>query len=321
MKEEYQALILEACSAQSLKIGEKVQTLWSGYGQIVRVYLETCDRPSVIVKHVVFPKTSKQVSEISHMRKVTSYQVEISFYQNYRTDERCRIPECLAARSFGEEMLLVLEDLDAAGFPERRTAFREADVKACLQWLAQFHARFLGVPPKGLWPVGTYWHLDTRPEELQALRDEQLKSSAAEIDSALNSCRFKTILHGDAKLENFCFSADGRVAAVDFQYCGAGCGIKDVVYFLTSVLDERQCERKVPGFLDFYFSELKGAVNPELSFSELEDEWRSLFSFAWTDFYRFLLGWSPGHYKINRYGRRLIQEVLRKLKQDSERVK
>ncbi|KAL7840431.1 hypothetical protein AOLI_G00257540 [Acnodon oligacanthus] len=279
MKQEYQDLILQASSAESLQIGAKIQTLWSGYGQIVRVHLQGCERPSVVVKHVMFPQESKHHpggwnTDISHQRKVRSYQVETHWYQNYSTNEHCRIPKCLAAQSYGDEQLIVLEDLDAAGFPERRTS--------------------------GLWPVGTYWHLETRPDELEAMGDQKLKAAAGEIDMVLNRCHFKTILHGDAKLANFCFSKDGtHVAAVDFQYVGGGCGMKDVIYFLGSCMDERECEKKVPSYLDFYFSELRSAVSERVNFTELEEEWRGLFAFAWTDFHRFLLGWMPGHHKIN----------------------
>jgi hypothetical protein len=67
------------------------------------------------------------------------------------------------------EIVLVLEDLDAAGFPGRRTAADETRMRACLHWLAHFHATFIGEPPEGLWPTGTYWHLATRPDELEAL--------------------------------------------------------------------------------------------------------------------------------------------------------
>ncbi|XP_062842160.1 uncharacterized protein pkdc isoform X2 [Trichomycterus rosablanca] len=290
MKQEYQDLILEATSAASLQIGGKIQTLWSGYGQIVRVHLQGGERESVVVKHVEFPKDCSD-TDLSHQRKVRSYQVETHWYQNYSTNEHCRIPECLAARSFGDEQLMVLEDLDAAGFPGRRTSVREAEIKACLRWLANFHGLFLGSPARALWPVGTYWHLQTRPDELEAMADRKLRAAAPEIDAVLNRCQFKTVVHGDAKLANFCFSEDGtRVAAVDFQYVGGGC-------------------------------ELRGALKERVNFSELENEWRELYSFAWTDFHRFLLGWMPGHHKINRYSRRLTQEVLQKLRQRSDGAK
>ncbi len=179
MKQEHEDLVLKACGAKSLQIGAKIQTLWSGYGEILRVHLEGCDRPSVVVKHVMFPQNQKHPggwnTDISHQRKVRSYQVESHWYQNYTTNERCRVPACLAAQSFGDEQLIVLEDLDVAGFPVRKTYVNDAEIKACLRWIANFHALFLNVTPEGLWPIGTYWHLETRPEELEAMSDQNSK--------------------------------------------------------------------------------------------------------------------------------------------------
>ncbi|XP_014856918.1 PREDICTED: uncharacterized protein LOC106926469 [Poecilia mexicana] len=320
MKQEYQDLILQTCGASSLRVGAKIQTLWSGYGEIVRLHLEGCGRPSVVVKHVKFPEDAEHPggwnTNRSHARKVRSYQVETHWYQNYSTNQSCRIPACLAARSYGDEMLIVLEDLDVEGYDQRRTSLKDKEIRACLSWLAHFHALFLGVTPEGLWPVGTYWHLETRPDELEAMDNAELKAAAGDIDRILNECNFKTIVHGDAKLANFCFSKSGlEVAAVDFQYVGGGCGMKDVVYFLGSCMDERECDKRVPGLLDHYFAELKAFVNKDVNFNALEKEWREMFAFAWTDFHRFLLGWMPGHWKINRYSKQLTREVLRKLKQ------
>uniref|UniRef100_A0A1A8D3U8 CHK kinase-like domain-containing protein n=2 Tax=Nothobranchius kadleci TaxID=1051664 RepID=A0A1A8D3U8_NOTKA len=330
MKQKYQDLILQACGASSMSVGDKIQTLWSGYGEIVRLHLESSDRTSVVVKHVKFPKDAEHpgdwntdqkdlAADRSHTRKVRSYQVETHWYQNYSTNHSCRIPSCLAVCSHGDEMLIVLEDLDVAGYDQRRTSVRDREIRACLSWLAHFHALFLDVVPDGLWPIGTYWHLETRPDELEAMDDAELKAAAAHIDRILNECHFKTIVHGDAKLANFCFSKSGlEVAAVDFQYVGGGCGMKDVVYFLGSCMEERECEKRVPALLDHYFTELKLFINKDVNFDALEKEWREMFAFAWTDFHRFLLGWMPGHWKINRYSKQLVKEVLCKLKQSSE---
>ncbi|XP_027868392.1 uncharacterized protein pkdc [Xiphophorus couchianus] len=320
MKQECRDLILQTCGASSLRVGAKIQTLWSGYGEIVRLHLEDCGRPSVVVKHIKFPEEAEHPggwnTDRSHARKVRSYQVETHWYQNYSTNQSCRIPVCLAARSYGDEMLIVLEDLDVEGYDQRRTSIKDKEIRACLNWLANFHALFLGVTPEGLWPVGTYWHLETRPDELEAMDDVELKAVASDIDRVLNECHFKTIVHGDAKLANFCFSKSGlEVAAVDFQYVGGGCGMKDVVYFLGSCMDERECGKRVPGLLDHYFTELKAFVNKDVNFNALEKEWREMFAFAWTDFNRFLHGWMPGHWKINRYSKELTREVLQKLKQ------
>lgn len=212
---------------------------------------------------------------------------------------------------------MVLEDLDAAGYPARLDRVDEHQLDACLRWLASFHATFLGERPEGLWPVGTYWHLDTRPDELAALDDPALRDAAAPIDRRLSASQFQTFVHGDAKIANFCASPKGtRVAAVDFQYVGGGCGMKDVAYLISSALDEDQAERMEQALLDRYFAFLREALErygKAVDLDALERDWRALYPVAWTDFFRFLQGWSPGHWKIHRYSRRLAREVLESL--------
>ncbi len=314
------ALVRLATAAEGVGQVDIVQSLWSGYGNIYRCALEGGLRPSVVVKHVRWPSEAVHPrgwhSDTSHARKVRSYEVETFWYQHVarRCTEVARVPECLAVVSHGEETVMVLEDLDSAGFSSRRRNVSSVEITACLRWLASFHAAFLGASPEGLWQVGTYWHLDTRPEEFAVLPDGELKRAASAIDEQLRSARYQTLVHGDAKLANFCFTSDGdEVAAVDFQYVGGGCGIKDVAYFLSSCLSEGECEEREAEVLELYFAELHKAVLQEGwagNFAELESEWRSLYPVAWTDFYRFLKGWSPGHWKIHRYTERLARSVL-----------
>ena len=74
----------------------------------------------------------------------------------------------------------------------------------------------------------------------------------------LNTAKFKTIIHGDAKLANFLFGPDA-VAAVDFQYVGGGVGIKDVAYFLSSIYTEDELFSHEKKCLDHYFQALNNA--------------------------------------------------------------
>ena len=144
------------------------------------------------------------------------------------------------------ESCLLLEDLNASGFAGRRRNCERhrRSKRACHGWRT-FTPRSWEERPEGLWTVGTYWHLATRPDELDALDDSPLKAAAVELDRRLTSSPFQTFVHGDAKLANFCFRADGRdAAAVDFQYVGGGCGMKDVAYFISSCFDEDECERR-----------------------------------------------------------------------------
>lgn len=320
MNDHFQQIVLNATGAESLKEGELIQSLWSGYGKIIRCGLQGSELDSVVVKHVHWPDAAHHPrgwnTSLSHERKVRSYQVETAFYADWAAHcpAGCRVPKCYALETHGDEVFMVMEDLDASGYGERRSYVSDGDVRACLSWLAHFHAAFMNEEPAGLWPVGTYWHLETRPDELAALDDLELKNAAAAIDRRLSGARFKTLVHGDAKLANFCFSSGGNVAAVDFQYVGGGCGMKDVAYFLGSCLNEDECEARESELLSYYFQCLKKCMGGGSAiFQDLEKEWRELYPVAWTDFFRFLQGWSPGHWKINSYSQRLAREVLQEL--------
>jgi len=337
MNKHFQEITLKATGASALTESEVIQNLWSGYGKIIRCGLEypvgtdrravhTSERrarrarpTSVVVKHVHWPTSDNHPrgwnTGRSHERKVKSYQVETAFYEQWadRCDDSCRVPACFALETHGDEVFMVLEDLDAAGFHLRKNHVSSADIEACLSWLANFHAEFMNEEPSNLWKTGTYWHLETRPDELQALNDAELKNAAEAIDRKLNKSPFQTLVHGDAKLANFCFAENGDVAAVDFQYIGGGCGMKDVAYFISSCLSEDECEKQETELLDFYFHGLEKALRKrgtQLDFQSLENDWRALYPVAWTDFFRFLQGWSPGHWKIHAYSKRLTNEVL-----------
>ena len=314
-------MVREATGASRIADARTVQRLWSGYGRILRCRLEGGRHDSVIVKHVRWPDDARHPrgwsSDFAHARKVRSYEVETTWYAEWakRCTDACRVPHCLLETARGSEVFIVLEDLDAAGFDGRRGRVSRAEIDRCLRWLAHFHATFLGAVPDGLWPVGTYWHLATRPDELAIMPDGPLKDAAPILDARLSATAFPTLVHGDAKLANFCF-ADDAVAAVDFQYVGGGCGMKDVAYFLSSCLDEDECEALESSLLDTYFASLREAVGvagADVDFDALQAQWRALYPVAWTDFLRFLQGWSPGHDKIHRYSQRLAREVLEAL--------
>ncbi len=323
MKEFFKNIVLESTGAEGLYETENIQSLWSGYGSILRYGLVGGETESVVVKHICLDQNGHHPrgwnTGLSHQRKLKSYQVETAWYINYSglCDEYCRIPKCLAVKSNSDEMLIVFEDLDASGYSVRKNYVSLDEIKVCLKWLANFHARFMGVKPDMLWQVGTYWHLDTRPDELEQLDDILLKQAAKDIDQKLTCSTYQTLVHGDAKLANFCFSEHGdKVAAVDFQYVGGGCGMKDVAYFLGSCLDEEECEKNEKVLLDYYFVELEKALirlESNVDPNELIADWRPLFAVAWTDFHRFIKGWSPGHWKINAYSEKLACKVIKEL--------
>lgn len=323
MNSHFKEIILKSTGASELRELGKIQDLWSGYGVIKRFGLKGASVESVVVKHVCLPEGRAHPrgwnTNLSHERKLKSYEVETHWYEKWsaKCSSGCYVPKCFALEQHEGEVFMVLEDLDASGFEVRRTDLSPKEMRVCLKWLAHFHATFLQEIPEGLWDTGTYWHLETRPDELKALKDSSLRAAASAIDEKLKASPFQTFVHGDAKLANFCFSKDGKkVAAVDFQYVGGGCGMKDVVYFIGSCLYEADCEKYESELLDYYFSVLVNIVKEkrkEIDAQAVVQNWRELFPVAWADFHRFIKGWSPGHWKINSYSERISQEVVEAL--------
>lgn len=312
----YQKLI-----ARGYKNSETIQQLWSGYGSIVR--MDSSNEDSIVLKHINPPHQANHPrgwnTDVGHQRKLKSYVNELNFYKSYadNCNENCKVPQLLSTESKDQEHLIVLEDLNSAGYPQLKSRLALNEVKVVLRWLANFHATFMLEEAKGLWPIGSYWHLATRQEEFRTMHNSDLKLAASKIDQVLNDCQFQTIIHGDAKLANFCFGRDGQqVAAVDFQYTGKGCGMKDVVYFLGSCLTDKECANYESEFVECYFTYLEQALKVKkrkLNFEDLEKEWRKMYAFAWADFHRFLLGWMPSHQKLTNYSRHQVEIALRQI--------
>ncbi len=273
------AWICALTGARAARLDDRIQGLWDGYGDVMRVVLEDGPAPVVVAKEVRPPPRA-------HPRKLRSYAIEQAFYRDHAPRSAARLPRCFGLGLRGQRRLFVLEDLGAAGFVRPLRGGRDDHRAAALRWLARFHAGFLGTPPAGLWPEGSYWHLATRPDELARMRDARLRGMAPLLDRRLAQARFRTLVHGDAKPANFLVdAAGGAAAAVDFQYVGGGCGMRDVVYFLGGADDAWG--------LDLYFAALREALGPrpEVDAAALEAEWRALAPVAALDFARFLDGW------------------------------
>src|SRR5689334_5956053 len=138
--------VATALGARSVRRADAIQNLWGGYGELFRVELAGAPMRTAIVKYAHPPRGARV--DASFERKCRSYDVEIAFYRTVapRCDDTCRVAKLLAARGnhAEREWLLVLEDLDAAGYDQRVDEASGRLLEAALAWLASFHARFLG---------------------------------------------------------------------------------------------------------------------------------------------------------------------------------
>jgi hypothetical protein len=339
----------QALQDNSLELVEELQTLWSGYGSIVRCYSKT-KKQSYIVKHIqtATPRTEHPRGwngDKSHQRKIKSYQVETHFYREYASfcnqefnqncnhhcsqshnqqngTQNCKVPTLYEIIELEDGYLLVMEDLHASGFNISADKNDWQKLKTAITWLASFHSKFMFNKfmlnnADNLWSQGGYWHLATRQDELAAMPESDLKQQASKLDKHLKEAKFQTLIHGDAKFDNLCFHADGNsVAAVDFQYVGRGVGVVDLAYLAGSALDQSGLEEFGELVLPFYLSALKQAlvsVNSTIDFEQLSKEYESLYPVAWADFYRFLLGWNPKSWKVNDYIKQMAEKALSSL--------
>ncbi len=302
---------------------EVIQGVWGGYGTLIRQWLVESEHPSVVNKQIRFPQQSQHPkgwnTSTSHKRKLQSFCVEVNWYRDYSQsyDQRCLSPLGLVTHYTPEMIDLVMTDLSNIGLPVVVTESGWRHWRLVLSWLANFHAKHLNANAVGLWSIGSYWHFATRQDEYQAMECGDLKEKAADLDKILNKARYQTIIHGDAKLANFCFSRNhDKVGAVDFQYVGKGCGIKDVMLFISSSIPLDMVETIEEELLRHYFDALSEALSfyqPSSDFKAIETEWRSLYCIAWADFVRFLKGWSPEHWKICAYSQTMTTCALKRL--------
>ena len=80
------------------------------------------------------------------------------------------------------------------------------------------------------------------------------------------------------------------VSAVDFQYTGVGVGVVDLQYLLTAFPPVDGLSQHEVALIDHYFHVLQAP-------SDVEEEWRALYSVAVADFQRFLAGWGGGSWR------------------------
>ena len=323
MNKILEASLVKHFNVRSIKLDSVIQELWSGYGKLCRYLLDGDINRSIIVKAIDLSEHERHPrgwnTNASHLRKLRSYKVESLWYKEWAVlcNEDCRLPLHLYQLETEQEIILAIEDLDASGFFRRIERAELSEAKTVLKWLANFHATFLNESADNLWKEGSYWHLNTRQDEWQAMEDGSLKENAKPIAAKLAKARFQTIIHGDAKLANFCFNEDlDKVAAVDFQYVGGGCGMKDVAYFFSSCMDSEELYKNGALLLDFYFSALEVAIQKHsktIDSKALKNEWKSLYPFAWADFVRFLEGWSPNHWKLHAYSKKMVEKALDEL--------
>jgi Phosphotransferase enzyme family len=257
--------------------------LWAGMRHI---YELTFGSTSLIGKCV--DPDPDQVKSMGGHRKATSYKVEAHFYYLYAinviNDHGLQLPRPHYVEHNGDRTTICMSKL------ERSSSHSSGEsIAADIAWLAKLHAATWGHDAEGLQPIGSYWYLDTRPDEHASMPCKEwqgrLKRAARAIDSRLQRDPMQCIIHGDAKETNMLW-CNGEMAMCDFQYCGKGPPTRDLAYFLCTSTDSDE----EAALLHIYYEELTKRL-PDAATKPSLGQLNESLELAYCDFVRFMSGW------------------------------
>lgn len=311
---------------------------------------------SFIVKHITPPRNPQSIGD---KRKADSYLVEANFYENVAPVLRqlsqdadanscqAHVPVCYhIERLPHQHVILCLSFINEERASHKVSRSLHPTVQShdheVLGWLAAFHASHWDIANKdtiirdlGLQEQGSYWYLDTRPDEHDQMSHKgwegRLKLAARAIDDRLKRDSYQCLIHGDPKDANVLVGYEDsdvgdlssndpsvsppRTYLVDFQYCGKGNPAKDLAYYLctSSSVEAGNAYDEEP-LLEYYLQTLQGCLTVISKSSKSShgvrvpslEELQDSLDLAYCDFCRFMCGW--GH-----WGGDLMQPVLRVL--------
>ncbi|KAL3772700.1 hypothetical protein ACHAW5_002675 [Stephanodiscus triporus] len=314
--------------------------LWAGMGHVYEVSIDVPGRRRrrFIVKRVTPPPRKRR--DAGDQRKATSYAVEANFYEHlapaliYDRGLTMPVPYHVEKNDDDDDdrVTICMSVLD--GSPARRNLRDDDDgVQSVLSWLATLHASTWSscvdlddMIRRGLiQPVGSYWHLDTRPNEHASMSNRgwegRLKLAARAIHERLRRDGMQCCVHGDAKDANMLFldhddddeggGGVGKVGMYDFQYCGRAPPSVDLAYFFCVAVGDTSDDYR--GYTRRYHEQLVRKLENDMgrggdhrarppTLDELEDS----VALALCDFQRFLCGWG-------RWGSDISSVVIRVL--------
>jgi len=247
-----------------------------GTGQVCDSYRFTCDwaggegPDSFIAKCPSADPVSRGAAAIFHL-----YDMEVGWYRDMAAGFDVSCPKCYHADITGneQEFVLLLEDMTPAAQGDQLAGASLLQVESTLAAAAALH----NVRPSHGFESYRWLHhgagnsdflQNSLPAGYPAFRErfsDLLSSDILDLGQELiarlpryiaHAPPEQTVTHGDMRLDNILFHADGRIAAlVDWQTCSLGNPANDVAYMIgTSFADpaDRQHheERLVADYLD-----------------------------------------------------------------------
>jgi hypothetical protein len=255
--------------AEQIGIGE---SMMSDVWRVMLHYDEIAAGPtSVVVKLACTEPARRVIAD-----RFDFYRREADFYGLLAPVVGLRSPRCLAQRAdpASGEFTLVLEDLDTARAVPQLAGATYTDAVTVGRDLAHMHAQWWGrtselpIPVAAIdhprmtehsvttfehaWPACRALAGDRLPRPIAALGDDWQHVAPALIQRIATPA---TLCHGDVRVDNIRFAADG-VIAFDWQLVVIANGVVDLAYFASQSMRTAERSGRDGHLLDEYLAAL-----------------------------------------------------------------
>ena len=228
-------------------------------GTILRCHLSFHGDAGVLPESVIVKLHSSHPETVQTARRLRLYEREYAFYGKMASQAPIRSPALLHGDFDDRDhrFVLVLEDLRGMTTADQVAGASATQAKTALRAIARMHGAYLNRVDQ---PPISHFHDSAKPDRRRLVQRVYQASLAVVFErfGSLFSPRMKglareygehliehmdalavgqlTFSHGDFRLGNMFFSADGSddFAVVDWQVCGVRSGLYDVAYFLSS---------------------------------------------------------------------------------------
>jgi hypothetical protein len=253
-------------------------------GDIVRVYLEW-HAPDQGPGSIIAKFPTLRPANLATGKGLLAYERELKFYDAFSTQCPLQPPRFYGGVDVtGQgDYLILIEDLMGARFVSQLDGLSIADAALTVRGLASMHAQYWNDPkldePDALyqfsdwapiyepsiasgWPLFEGDFSDLIPEAMHPMFAPG-NQMAGPIFHYFSQNRPKTLLHGDARMENICFDpVTGKPRMYDWQLAAAGPGVYDLMYFFANSIEPAELFDVGPGLINDYHAALvAGGVN------------------------------------------------------------
>lgn len=204
------------------------------------------------------------------------YAREAGAYRDLLPGAGLATAHCHAIVDTDEGPVLVLEQLVDHVAADQLLGATHAQAFAAADFLGDLHARFWNAPALAAcsWLPGPGDAVVTMYEQLFAMMWDEfcamvagaipaahLRAAERSIGRFANvcaefACAPRTLLHGDFRLDNLMFDAEGTVAAIDWQLAAWGRGAYDLAFFASGSIDDAALVAIEPAMIARYHERL-----------------------------------------------------------------